>query len=72
MRVFWNWGKNNKLESIANNTWLWFYGLDFNTQHDIIRGITTIENIRQEEKKYFRTYDKNSDLIFKGKIDIKI
>ena len=66
MRVFWNWGKNNKQESITNNTWLWLYGLDFNTQHDITRGITTIENIRQEEKKkYFRTNKENCDLILK-------
>ena len=65
MRVFWNWGKNNKQESIANNAWLWLYGLDFNTQHYIIRGFITIENIRQEEKKYFRTNEKNGDLIFK-------
>ena len=66
MRVFWNWGKNNKQESITSNTWLWFYGLDVNTQHDITRGIITIENIRQEEKKkYFRTNEEYGDLILK-------
>ena len=25
------------------------YGVDFNTQYEIIRGITTIENINQKE-----------------------
>ena len=59
MKVFWNWGKKNKQESITNNIWLWLNWLDFNTQHDIVIGITSIENIRQEEiKKYFRTYEK--------------
>ena len=49
-----------------NDTCIWLYGFDLNTQNEIIKGIRTVEKIKQEEQqKYFEINEENNELSVK-------
>ena len=51
MRLFWCCTNKHKEETGSSDACIWLYGLDLNTQNEIIKGIRTVEEIRQEEEK---------------------
>ena len=58
MRLFCEWPKRHKQHTIKNKVWLWLYGLNSTTQNELIKGITSKEEIiKQEQLKYFEISD---------------
>ena len=59
----WCCTNKHKEETGSNDTCIWLYWLDLNTQNEIIKGIRTVEEIRQKEKqKYFEINEENDEL----------
>ena len=66
MRLFWCCTNKHKEKAGLSDTCIWLYGLDLNTQNEIIKGIKTVEEIRQEEQqKYFEINKENNELSVK-------
>ena len=66
MRLFWCCTNKHKEEAGSSDTCIWLYGLDLNTQNEIIKGIRKVEKIRQEEQqKYFEINEENNELSVK-------
>ena len=54
IRLFICCTNKHKDETGSSDTCIWLYGLELNTQNEIIKGIRTVEKIYQEEQqKYF-------------------
>ena len=67
LRLFWGWIQKHNKEKSIGETWLCLYGLDTNTQLDLIRGCTSrYQIIAGEQLKYFDMDEKRNKYTIKN------